>query len=933
MALTIITLVVPPTNGIGPAVDVHLLDAQKSFALDGTLGPNEQLLVEITEDPAGLIGFTGFTFWDAGNVRNVTLPLVAAFARIRRNGASGTPPSSTPTASVSGTQTGINSYFNLPVPLTSGVGAGVDVSTGGQAASFSIHDGGVGFGPGEALALEGSNDNVSFVGIVGFTSKTAPGFYPLSYKYLRVRRLYSSGVAMSFFVGTSTSGVGGGGGGNNEISGLDISAMTGGDGTIGWISYPGIAEPTDNLAPNSSHAAGVLLGGSLITSGPISAVKFTTDGGKPANSAPIYLAAASDDGNTGAGKLTSARPAASVSGDVQNFNGTFSKCIVRVGTVINNSLYDSAKTCDIIFEGSTPEPQVPSLDMQFVGSRLGPFSAVDYLTAPFNAIGATLKDGESLVVGFTVDAIYSGIGTVISNFDGTNGWLLTASTNMEFVQYNGGVATTLNMGLPKTGLNVAVLSVHDGKIWASLNGKFTSIVSAVTNPSSGVLQFGGLGGASPWNNGDLVFVNKYARIFEPAEMIQLAQSQVFPSPPKNRFILSDAYNYDQSLQYKWIPNFGVNLYNAANAVVTTMTKVGAPANSEITEGWYRNLASKFLDTEPTYYDSSGIPRPSASSRLSFTMPALNQDICVGIWGLNHSNWDQEAIGLSIDGVFQGAVLPPPVTTPVGQVPDNQIHYCWISLSPTTNAAAPHDIRIIGSSSLQIALSMAAVGAYVVEVVAGQQQVFDVETINKRFLFVGYDNASAQDAASGVNPQDAAVTKIRAGFPTAGGPGAVTSESSVTRSLFNMYKAGGNSIAPFAHRIITDGLEANPSTVLVYISLVFRDYIDSIPSWSPAAFAIQAGALVDFIHSIKPSWIIYYQKAAESQFDAIANANGDTLAAFNAAVDGLASGRPWLIIVNARVPGAIAFQFAAPQSVMSPAGIVTYVANIKAAISY
>lgn len=224
MALTVVTLPVPAGNGVGAAVDVHTLDSQKSFALDGTLGVGEQLVVEVTEDPAGAIGFTGLVYWDAGNVRNVTIPVVAAFARIRRF-VPGGPPTSAPTSSVSATTSGTNTFFQLAVPA-SGVGAAVDVSAGGQHTSFSIHDGGTGLQNGEALVVEGSNDNVSFVGIIGFTFKAPPNFLALSYKFLRIRRLAPTGASMSFFLGTSTDSGAGGGGIIAVAAGAGISVAT-----------------------------------------------------------------------------------------------------------------------------------------------------------------------------------------------------------------------------------------------------------------------------------------------------------------------------------------------------------------------------------------------------------------------------------------------------------------------------------------------------------------------------------------------------------------------------------------------------------------------------------------------------------------------------------------------------------------------------------
>lgn len=263
MALTVVALPVPAGNGVGTAVDIHTLDVQKSFALDGTLGSGEQLVVEVTEDPAGLLGFTGLVYWDAGNVRNVTLPVTAAFARIRRY-VPGGPPSSSPTSSVSATTSGTNTYFQLTVPA-SGVGAAVDVSSGGQSASFSIHDGGTGFDSSGAntLVVEGSNDNVSFIGIVGFSFKAPPGYYPLSYKFLRIRRLAPTGAAMSFFMGTSTSSGGGGGGSVNSVNAGTAISITG----------PGTDPIVNNLGVTSA-IAGTGIGVSAATG----AVTFTNTG-------------------------------------------------------------------------------------------------------------------------------------------------------------------------------------------------------------------------------------------------------------------------------------------------------------------------------------------------------------------------------------------------------------------------------------------------------------------------------------------------------------------------------------------------------------------------------------------------------------------------------------------------------------------------------
>jgi hypothetical protein len=208
MALTVLALAIPVGNGVGAASDAHLLDTQKSFVLDGTIGSSEQLVIESTCDPAGLVGWTGVVAWTSSNPGDITIRHVAYWYRVRRNSASAT---SSPTASVAATALGTNVFFAPTVPA-SGPGAGVDISTGGPNMSVTI-DGT--FGSNEVVALEGSQDNVSWNGIRAFTnSNPGPIFIDTSYKYLRANRtnlLGTPGGTIQMFVGTSSPPSGGGG--------------------------------------------------------------------------------------------------------------------------------------------------------------------------------------------------------------------------------------------------------------------------------------------------------------------------------------------------------------------------------------------------------------------------------------------------------------------------------------------------------------------------------------------------------------------------------------------------------------------------------------------------------------------------------------------------------------------------------------------------
>jgi hypothetical protein len=94
----------------------------------------------------------------------------------------------------------------------------------------------------------------------------------------------------------------------------------------------------NNGTYEQATAGGVYLGvpGEIWLSGsPIPAALFTTSGGSPANGQEVYLAASTDDGGTGAGKLTATPP---VSG-----------LVTIAGICVDNSNYAGSKTCSIVF--------------------------------------------------------------------------------------------------------------------------------------------------------------------------------------------------------------------------------------------------------------------------------------------------------------------------------------------------------------------------------------------------------------------------------------------------------------------------------------------------------------------------------------------------------------------------------------------------------
>jgi hypothetical protein len=92
-----------------------------------------------------------------------------------------------------------------------------------------------------------------------------------------------------------------------------------------------------------------------------------------------------------------------------------------------------------------------------------------------------------------------------------------------------------------------------------------------------------------------------------------------------------------------------------------------------------------------------------------------------------------------------------------------------------------------------------------------------------------------------------------------------------------------------------------------------------------------GAALDELHRLDPACIVVLAEGVENQFDLVVNTNGDDYAAFTAAKAAVAATRPWVHFINPRVPGVVAFAGAAPQHVMTTAGIATYVNNILAVL--
>src|SRR5262249_53303044 len=99
---------------------------------------------------------------------------------------------------------------------------------------------------------------------------------------------------------------------------------------------------TDSSTTSTPYASARCIGANIGTSGAmrvqgiVSTAKFTTAGGAPSVGSPGFLAAASGDSSTGAGKLTATAPAAGV--------------VAEVGICLDATNYASNKTASILIQ-------------------------------------------------------------------------------------------------------------------------------------------------------------------------------------------------------------------------------------------------------------------------------------------------------------------------------------------------------------------------------------------------------------------------------------------------------------------------------------------------------------------------------------------------------------------------------------------------------
>lgn len=176
---------------------------------------------------------------------------------------------------------------------------------------------------------------------------------PLTGNTLGDVRIVVSAQAWYFWDGAAWIPItgGGGGGANPQITGQVTAGLVAGQvaylsGANTWsaAAADGVLLQAQSLGVYTGTAGTISLSGSVIA-----ALQCTTAGGPPGINDRLYLAAASDDGGTAAGKVTPIPPSPPPAGTMN---------LQYIGVCVDNSAYAGFGTVKAIFQPAYPIVQI-----------------------------------------------------------------------------------------------------------------------------------------------------------------------------------------------------------------------------------------------------------------------------------------------------------------------------------------------------------------------------------------------------------------------------------------------------------------------------------------------------------------------------------------------------------------------------------------------
>jgi hypothetical protein len=924
VANVFVVLPVPAGDGVGPWVDVSGQSPERTISVDGGAFAGT-LYLEASDDgqasaaPAGVGPFIG------GSQTPQTWVQALQWLRVRRSGSGGV---GAPTVAVAAPAASSAVFGAMAVPVNDGVGAAISLSGGGDVNTFQV----VGAFAGQVL-IETSGDGINFVpalifDVGGEVGQTVVGVLNSA----RVRRRGSGGGAVPL-VSVGSSATAGAASITTGLEGADVSAMPVGGG-IAWAYAPGRLLPTANQDPRACLAVCVMTAlGALVTIGACE-VPFTVQGGRPTTGTPAWIAAFGDDAGTGTGKATAVRP--DVGLGPLTVPAQFPQNAASIGTVLNSNNYVDGVggTCLVELRLPGTGSALPSPGREsWQGAKVNNLSLANYLQhagasdPQFNA-GA----GRTFIIWFTVDnnTPFTGLDILWQNMNAaqTAGWycgFLGGQFQIAIQPSGDGIGFT---NPPSLGLHYFAWSMSaTGNVFAAtLDGAQASTNQWTAFPVPDASYNNRVGGGHPglagWAQGGVLGWATLGRAFTVGELINL-KNYLLPSVPDanlNPFLVPDVIKTDPDLYFEVALN---DWSTATNNLTTTAGRlgtaqvyspVGAPT-VPVTESliWYKNTAPLLVDSKPIFYDGKNYPRTSMGARFAVTCATLEDvaNIVVAYTNDDYDASDNSKVTWFVNGILMPSFpgLFPSFVGVQGTTGNKQ----YVRLSSYISAiatAGSYLVEIYAGNERCFRAATYESGPSVVEIIVAKSATFATDATARRLVMVGADDLFGND--TGLLPatplSNCTLTLQRANYP-----GRVNMLCDLSGGVIGYWAYGNSkSMRPAAYRIAENAKAGGqPARIDVGIMLgFFGDYYFN--GEDPPTYAARLGSLLDELHAILPDagagGVAHYYafEAIQAFYDGTANVLGATLAQYNAALDGLGAGRPWLTIAGVRGPHAIAF---------------------------
>jgi hypothetical protein len=717
--------------------------------------------------------------------------------------------------------------------------------------------------------------------------------------------------------------------------------------TLKWLSasnntYIG----SDSYDAASCYFVAVDSGSGLpLPGGTLTVLPFTVDGGAPANVGdPFWLAAYTDDTNTGRSKATATLPVR-----VTPSLGVYVKNVAPGGTIASTvNVGTSLAPMYAVKMAVSPAPSRPAIipDAALAINSINFNGGAQFTAAVALTAQVELLDGESMIFKFGIDEIGSGptLGSIEMN--NTSPGLVTG-----FQSYPAAGAGGFNLAPRGTGPNIGFscvpgdntfcLTRYGGLVHAALNRYPVQTTSdnLFTAGVLGVFQF-----FSNNANGWLYGWTKLNRAMDDAELLSVSGHTYQDKFALNENLFTPVLTADANCQCY----FDATTYVSGTPHVLAgpagtafdFTVVGSPTVRTRLYNYNNNPTSLVLGSPAGAVDSDGYVSTRAFSYVGFTVSTMAEwaDVIVGLNNLDFDDADEEAAVVIVNGVTMMGIgsdvqlgIPTRTRTIRGATfTDPDILYGQVT--------SPYHVQILIGEKMARWDSFVS-GYRLVSLSLPSTATMDATTASKVAAIIsdGYTSGGHGDDLLG-SPEGgsaisgAIVTRVRADYPGLVVAPNVMVSGGAGMGMAYMRQWGGGSVVPFT-RLIYDSVQASAAGGAVKSYWCFEGAGDWIFETLLSQFATDYALHLDTLHTLDPTAIIIVLLPAQSNLYATSNV-GQTLQQFVDAINTICSTRVWITKLDVTGPTAITWRAGTPNQMMIPtqaAGAAALKNNIKTRI--